>query len=194
MDVVDLVYRGVQHYTLISPSRFRYIGQSLLEVSELDGDIAELGVYKGGSSAGMALLAPKKTLHLFDTFEGMREPQFDEPHSKGDFADTTEQSVRSLFDPNFSLKIHRGWFPETITDELRDTRFCFVHIDGDFYETTRDAINFFWPRLVKGGIMVFDDWEWHACPGVKRALIEAAETFGFTILQSAEIQAAIKKQ
>lgn len=193
MDIIDLVYRGIQPYTLITGDRFRYIGQSLLEVKDLDGDIAELGVYKGGSAAGMALLAPGKTLHLFDTFEGMREPQFDEPHKKGDFSDTSEQSVASLFDASFPPKLHRGWFPETVTREMLELKFCFVHVDGDFYETTRDAIAYFWPRLVPGAIMVFDDWEWERCPGVKRALMEAATTFGFSIVPSTHMQAAVRK-
>jgi O-methyltransferase len=193
VDIIDLVYRGIQPYALIDYDRFRFIGRSLLEVAKQEGDIAELGVYRGGSAAGMGLLAPHKTLHLFDSFEGMREPEFDELHKKGDFADTSEQSVRALFAPDHRLEIHRGWFPETVTPELLESEFCFVHVDGDFYETTRDAIAYFWPRLVPGGMMVFDDWEWQACPGVKRALVEASETFGFTVEPSANIQAAVRK-
>lgn len=193
MDLIDLVYSGIQPFTLIEHERFRYIGESLLEVSDLEGDVAELGVYRGGSAAGMGLLAPHKTIHLFDTFEGMREPLFEEVHQKGDFADTSEPFVRSLFDPRQELKVHVGWFPESVTKELEDSKFCFVHVDGDFYETTRDAMAFFWPRLVPGGAMVFDDWEWQACSGVKRALVEASEKFGFLVKPTASKQAAVWK-
>ncbi len=33
--------------------------------------------------------------------------------------------------------------------------------------------SFFWPRINPGGILVFDDWEWERCPGVRRAIDEA---------------------
>lgn len=192
-DHAAAIFQGIQPVTLLSSGKFSFLYGCLQAVRDLDGDIAELGVYKGGISAAMALIAPEKVLHLFDTFEGMREPTFAEPHGKGDFADTSEEGVRDLFDPERPPHFHRGWFPETVTDELRQRRFCFVHVDGDFYETTRDAIDFFWPRLVSRGIMVFDDWEWVSCPGVKRALQEAAQSLGFPIQTSGEMQAYIQK-
>ena len=47
--------------------------------------------------------------------------------------------------------------------------FCFVHIDVDILEPTRDSIEFFYPRMMPGGIMLFDDYGFTSCPGAKLA-------------------------
>jgi hypothetical protein len=68
--------------------------------------------------------------------------------------------------------LHRGWIPERFPD-VADERFSFVHVDVDLYEPHRDAIEFFWPRLTQGGVMVFDDYGSAYCPGARRAVDEA---------------------
>jgi O-methyltransferase len=189
----DLIYRGIQPYTLIDRERFNRIYELMESVSELEGDIAELGVYKGGIAAGMALIAPGRILHLFDTFEGLPEPTYEEVHKKGEFSDTSPETVRKLFSDHALLKFHVGRFPESLTEETKQRSFSFVHVDGDYYETTRDALQFFYPRLRERGVMVFDDWDWVACPGVKRALLEAKAIFKFEI-STAEKQAHVRKR
>jgi O-methyltransferase len=193
MEHADVIFRSVQPFSLIDRDRFLSIYRLLQQTRHLEGDIAEVGVYKGGTSAGMALIAPEKTLHLFESFEGFREPKFEEPHGKGEFADTSVDEVQALFGPLQQMYIHKGWFPETVTPEVEGLQFSFVHVDGAFYETTRDAISFFFPRLSEGGVMVFDDWEWVACPGVKRALLEAQQLFGFEISIGSHMQAYVRK-
>lgn len=51
-------------------------------------------------------------------------------------------------------------------------KFSFVHLDGDLYQTTADALDWFWPRMVPGGVIILDDVDWPKCPGVNRALEE----------------------
>jgi O-methyltransferase len=119
----------------------------------------------------IADLAPWKTLHAFDTFEGIpHDDDTPEGHKRGDFTTnlTDGKDYLRLNDVSF----HVGFFPETAKG-LEDRRFCFAHIDGDLYETTKAAIEFFVPRMVPGGIIVFDDWKWERCPGVERAIREA---------------------
>ncbi len=53
-----------------------------------------------------------------------------------------------------------------------DARFAFVHVDVDLYQPTRDAIDFFYPRLLPGGILLFDDYGFMTCPGARRAVDE----------------------
>lgn len=58
-------------------------------------------------------------------------------------------------------------------DFAGNERFACVHIDADTYESTLAAIDWFWPRMVSGGIMVFDDaMDFPNCPGVTRAIKE----------------------
>lgn len=48
----------------------------------------------------------------------------------------------------------------------------FMHLDVDIYESTRCALEFLDHRLVKGGVVVVDDYGFVTCPGVKRAVDE----------------------
>ncbi len=50
--------------------------------------------------------------------------------------------------------------------------FCFVYVDMDTYQSTRDAIEFFWPRMVPGGKILIDDYGWEPCAGVQKAVDE----------------------
>ena len=65
-----------------------------------------------------------------------------------------------------------GGFPSGSRD-VADERFSFVHVDVDLYEPHRDSIEFFWPRLTAGGVMVFDDYGSTYCPGARQAVDEA---------------------
>ncbi len=62
-----------------------------------------------------------------------------------------------------------GWIPEAFAPD-NPNRYRFVHVDVDLYQPTLDSFEYFWPRLVPGGTMVCDDYNW---PGAKRAV----ETF-----------------
>lgn len=162
----------------IGAEKFRFLYDKAEETRGVPGDVAEIGVYKGGVIAALAAMFPEKTAHAFDTFSGMPTTHFAdiEHHGPGDFSDTSLEAVAAVMRTD-NYKLHAGRFPETAVEGT----FSFVHADGDYYETTRDVIDWFWPRLSPGGIIVFDDWREQACPGVERALREGVTRYGFTI-------------
>ena len=140
--------------------------------ASVPGDIAEVGVYKGGSARllGRTLAGSGKKLHLFDTFGGM--PETDGRHDKhqaGDFADTSLRGVQRALDGIDGLEFHPGFFPQTAAG-LESERFAFAHIDVDIYKSIADACEFFYPRLTHGGMLLFDDYGSPSCPGVKTAV------------------------
>lgn len=156
----------------LGPWKLSLLAESLKKVKEIKGKAAEVGVYKGGSARRIASMLDDRDLLLFDTFEGMPETeQDDEPHKKGEFGDTSLESVRSYLSDKPNCKFFPGFFPDT-AESLKDEVFSFVHVDGDFYDTTKSSIEFFYPKLVKGGILFFDDYDWPYCPGVKKAIDE----------------------
>ena len=143
-----------------------------LHAANFPGDMAELGVYHGGSAYLLTQVVPQKTLHLFDTFTGI--PEIDKEHDpkniKGMFR-SSSQKVKQLLE-NKDIHIYEGIFPSTITDTLRSKKFSFVHSDADIYLATLAACDFFYPRLVSGGIMVFDDYGYIGTPGARDAVDE----------------------
>ncbi len=143
---------------------------------DVEGQIAECGSFRGVSSwfIAEATRDTGKVLHLFDSFEGLSTPgSHDGAHwHEGALAAGEQDCLRTLGPHAERAVIHRGWIPERFPD-VADEQFSFVHVDVDLYEPHRDAIEFFWPRLTVGGLMVFDDYGSAYCPGARRAVDEA---------------------
>ena len=143
-----------------------------MQALALPGDFAEVGVYQGGTATLLAdlLLDSARPLHLFDTFTGM--PPTDahrDMHVEGDFSDTSVEAVSRLVAHSTSTRLYPGFFPAT-AEPLGAQRFAFVHVDVDIYQSVLDSCDFFHPRLVPGGFLLFDDYGWTSCPGARAAV------------------------
>lgn len=171
MKISDHIIRVANFYSLLGEEKLNTIVGLLERVKGLEGDVAEVGVYRGGSAYLMANIAKNATVHLFDTFDGMPIEGEHDVHEVGDFHDTSLGHVQSLLKNNTNVEFYPGIFPGT-ADGIKNKKFKLVHIDGDQYQTTKDALEFFYPRLVNGGVMLFDDYCWENCPGVARAIHE----------------------
>lgn len=141
--------------------------------NNIPGDVVECGVYKGGSARLLATIFKNKQVLLFDSFEGMLEDDAIKTggHFKGHFNDTDLDRVKNYLSDKTNCSFHKGWLPSS-ADFLTTENFCLVHLDLDLYQSTKAAIEIFWPRLNVGGHMIFDDYNWHACPGVNLAIEE----------------------
>jgi hypothetical protein len=142
---------------------------------DLPGDTAECGVFNGSSSlliceAIKRLGKIDKTHHLFDSFEGISEPGDKDGSywSKGNLTCSEEQALSNLADYRTFVASHKGWIPDRFA-EVQDCKFCFVHIDVDLHQPTRDSLEFFYPRMSDGGIIVCDDYGFTTCPGATEA-------------------------
>ena len=111
-------------------------------------------------------------LHLFDTFAGMPEadPARD-LHKAGDFADTDVASVREYLSNHKNVNCVAGLVPDSLK-VVRDRTFSFVHIDLDIYSAIKSACEFFYPRMERGGVLLFDDYGYSSCPGARAAVDE----------------------
>ncbi len=170
---------------LLYYDRLYTIYQALLHVRNLPAspngfNIAEVGVYKGGTSHFIASLIETVdlkpgSLHCFDTFEGHSgkdiRTELDTTHEAKMFGDTSFESVRDYLGRFNNVKLYQGRFQETC-DQVALRKFHFVHLDVDIYEPMSFALNFFDSRLVVGGSIVVDDYGFLTCPGVKRAVEE----------------------
>ncbi len=160
--------------TGITPPRLANLISYSWICSELPGAFAEFGVCKGGSLDLLSKLHPEKFIYGIDSFEGLPEPgKFDTHHHKGDFALTEEE----LFDLKnyFYFKeviLLNGFSPEVFKFIPSSEKFAFVHVDVDLYQSVKDALDFFYPRLVQRGMMIFDDYGFGSTPGAKKAIDE----------------------
>ena len=168
-----------ENYTLYS---------SLIATKNLQGDIAEVGVYKGGTARLICEVKGKRNLYLFDTFEGLPETnENDLLVQKGWLQDTSLESVKNYLSDFENIHFLKGVFPET-AKPISDKKFSFIHLDTNLYQSTLDALDFFWPRMVVGGRIVSHDYNTNSMPGIKKAFLEFFEKEPEKIIEIADTQ------
>ncbi len=171
---------------IIHERRFNLFNLSKM-VRNLPGDIAECGVFHAAGSFIMlsATNGSDKKFFGFDSFEGLSEPGERDRISnetafkwrKHDLTSDEMVAMKNLDKFANRVSLYRGWIPERF-DEVNDRRFCLVHIDVDLYEPTKDALDFFVPRMVPGGMIICDDYGFETCPGARKAMDESAIRLG----------------
>jgi O-methyltransferase len=152
----------------------RFFMRSVLALAdEIPGDTAECGVWTGAGSWFICrhFAGTGRHHHIFDSFEGLTDPgPADGTYwRRGDYK-TREDTVRETLS-GFDFTLYPGWIPERFPD-VADRTFSVVHIDVDLYEATRDSIEFFYPRINPGGLLLFDDYGFQDCPGATKAIDE----------------------
>jgi len=153
-----------------------------LEADKIQGDFAELGVWKGNSAAILADFAARSGRHLFlfDTFSGFDQrdlKEIDADHAVR-FADTSIDYVHeTVGEPGITTCI-RGFFPESLTDEARSRTFALVHIDCDLYEPMKAGLEFFYANMPRGGMMILHDYSSGTWAGATRASDEFCAAAG----------------
>lgn len=176
----------------------------------LQGLVAECGCFKGLSSYLLCSSLRQADgafdghgYRIFDSFEGLSVPQAEDAIAKstpgadelarntqpGKFAaslDTVKNSLRAF--PGIGY--YPGWIPHAFPDEP-DARYRFVHVDVDIYQPTRDSLDYFYPKLVPGGMIVCDDFNW---PGARKAIEEVCARLGATYQTTPFMQAYIVRR
>jgi Macrocin-O-methyltransferase (TylF) len=165
-------------------SRFMALVLNLrqLQAEGIEGDFAELGVWKGNSAALLAEFATKtgKHLFLFDTFSGFDERDLvgtDQAH-KFEFGDTSVGYVRETVGHDEITTYLQGFFPSTITEEVSARTFALAHIDCDLYGPMKSALEFFYPRMPKGGMLILHDYSSGTWAGATQAVNEFSAATG----------------
>lgn len=167
---------------------FLYMIINTIKEKALDGAVAEVGVYKGHSAGVLHRLLPEKRLYLFDTFEGfsegdlMREKVMTGLNEKiGEFGDTNIEIVKGKLGDTRNVVFCQGLFPETIKNVPDEETFSLVHFDADLYAPAKAACEYFFPRLVGCGVMVFHDYN-NKYTGVKKAVDEYFNSFSSFVI------------
>ena len=136
-------------------------------IRQIDGDFAELGVYRGITARLIHHYAPDRRLHLFDTFSGFDRREIEDASHAGLFSDTSVAAVmRKIAPRNENIVVHAGRFPETAAQA--SGKFAFVHLDADLFDPISAGLHFFYPRVSIGGMIVVHDY--NAWPGARRAV------------------------
>lgn len=158
--------------SLVTKDRMDSIVDKLEKVKNLDGFVCEVGVYKGGTSKLICSNTNSKVF-LIDTFEGLpQESEHDNYCKKGFFNNPSTEHIVQLLNPLTNYEIIKQEFPKGDTSKLDNLKFKFIHLDVDIYESTKNCLEYFYPRMLIGGYIVIDDYNWFQCLGVNIAVNE----------------------
>lgn len=157
---------------------------NMIKKNNINGAVAELGVFQGDFSSLINRTFPERKCFLFDSFEGFIKEEAENGVKSGritnefakSFTSTSEQEVlRRMHYPEL-VRIFKGFFPSTVTDELRNQKFSFVSIDVDLEESTYEGLKFFYPRLNEGGYIFIHDYQ--SIIGVDNAVNRYEKDYG----------------
>lgn len=175
--------KKVRPYTMVGYLRLSklYDLSSELNKKNIIGDFVECGVWNGGSAGALSFIAQKNSLvgkrnvWLFDSFEGLPEPTEEDGELAASYIQHkpqgrllpigqcvgSELKVKELLFEKLNLNTERinivkGWFQNTIP-EFKDKieSISLLHLDGDWYESTKVCLENLYPKVVGGGVYCF---------------------------------------
>ena len=176
--------------SLLTGNEAFFLYSSAQAQCDLNGAMAELGVFQGSSAQIICEAKKSRPLYLFDTFAGMPDPGPNETDflKKGQFAAGLPR-VKNLLRGYDNVTFCPGEFPKSAAS-LPPARFSFVHLDADLYSSTLAGLEYFYPRMLPGGIIITHDYS--TLPGVARACAEfVTEKRAASIIELPTTQAMI---
>ncbi len=168
-------------------SNIKIILSLLDRTIQVPGDIAECGVFKGNSLVALAIYLREKEsnkkIYGLDSFQGFDESVNTDIELGG--AENSEKRLHGFSGtsyPHVSAKVRRfgltdvislrpGYFSETL-DKLPGSRYSFVHLDCDIYESYRQCLTYFYSRMSPGGVILLDEYNDPPWPGCNLAVDE----------------------
>jgi O-methyltransferase len=185
-------------FSMTGVPRMYLLSQAILNVKEknLDGDFVECGVWKGGNILLYKLLSDfyglNKTIFAYDTFEGMSAPEDVDIDLNGNFANkillenkksenllnihcfSTINSVKKNISEYTNLKninfIIGPVEKSLLLEKNLPKKISILRLDTDWYASTKIELEILYPRLVRGGVLIIDDYgHWQ---GARKAVDE----------------------
>lgn len=168
------VYAEIKKRTALNSVKLYVLYRFAKDAVRREGDVAELGVYRGGSARLLAEIfrskAPQKKILLCDTFEGMPPSDAKEDiFITNDLSDTDYEKVKRYMGDFGNVVFYKGAFAETFP-AIPNSIFSFVHVDCDLYGSVLECCDYFYPKMANGGVILFDDYGFLCAPGAKKAV------------------------
>ncbi len=193
-------FNKVRGNTLVDMYRAYELWALVGQTASLGGDILEVGVWRGGTGCLMGARAQadgrSSTVFLCDTFTGVVKAGVEDTHYKGgEHSDTSLDIVRKLA-ADMSLRnieVLQGIFPDESSSAIENRQFSLCHVDVDAYQSAQGVVEWVWPRLKVGGIVIYDDYGFHTCEGITQLVNERSRVAGSVTLHNLNGHAVVIK-
>jgi O-methyltransferase len=191
-------YRRIQNYTMVDRFRLWELWDSVRQLTRVKGDILDGGTWRGGSGVLMGVAARlsghTEPVWLCDTFTGIpRSSERDPNYKGGEHSDCSADNVRKLAKTmNTSVSLLEGIYPD-VTGEKGPQVIKLAHIDVDVYESVKKVFEYIWPRMVPGGMVLFDDYGFMGADGVRQYVDETIKFNAATVVYNLNGHAVLVK-
>ena len=132
-----------------------------IKSKKIPGHIAEVGVFKGTTARLFHSLLPDKKILLFDTFTGFDERDIKNQNetskaSSGGW-EVSFQRVKEYLGNSELIELYPGYFPETTQGIESKVNYALVHLDADLYNPQLAGLEYFYPKISPGGVLIVHD-------------------------------------
>src|SRR5271169_6570716 len=180
---LNLKFRKFSSFTMIPQLTYMKNLEIVKTYRHVQGVVVECGTWRGGMIAGIAsVLGNDREYYLYDSFEGLPDAKpIDGPGANNwqmdkdslfyfdnCRADISEAEKAMRLSGVSKFHIVKGWFNETLPSFPVETPIAMLRLDGDWYESTMTCLENLYPRVVRGGIIIIDDY--HVWDGCSRAI------------------------
>ena len=161
-------YKKIKNLTLLDNKRLYTLWYLSCDLKNINANILDIGCLQGGAGFLMSKANKKGNTYLFDTFEGFLEEE--KIHKKKHFVYKNLHIVRNNI-KKFKLrniKIYKCKFPYEVNSSIKKKKFKLCHLDVNTYKSTKKSFEFVKNRLIKGGIIIFDDYGIYETDSIKK--------------------------
>jgi len=170
-------YERIKKFTLLDPPRAYTLWQCSKNLKLYSGNILDIGCLLGGAGFLMNKANQNGNTYLFDTFSGFKKD--DGLHKKDTFFFDDISFVKKNI-TKLKLKkisVHKSYFPKNLNFSVNKIKLC--HIDVNTYEGTKDVFEYVDKRLIKNGIIIFDDFGIWGVDGIKKYIYKIYPIFKY---------------
>ena len=180
-EFMDIYSSQVRLNTLVDIYRCYELWDIAKRLKDTKGSILEVGVWKGGTGCLLAEnINLNDSLFLCDTFNGVvKTSEKDNFYKGGEHDDVDFERVKEIFRgyDQKNIQILKGIFPdETSKDIDSNEQFKLCHIDVDAYEPAKDIFEWVWPKTIRNGYVIFDDYGFASCEGITQLVNDIVNT------------------
>ena len=193
--IVD-IFSHQEYFDLLKDQRIRFIeGYSKwIYEQNINGAVAECGVFRGDSAKYLNMFFSDRKLYLCDTYEGfdIDDLQDEKENNRGSFqesrfldkaffAGTSVELVMSKMPNKKQIVIKKGYFPSTMINV--DEQFAFVNLDMDLYIPMLEGLKYFWSKMSPGGCILLHDYFSKDFERVQDAVRDFEKTIGKSVVK-----------
>lgn len=182
--------------------RVLYLYRRFQQVQDLEGDIVECGVGHGESllflSYFVRMEGKQREIWGFDSFQGFPEPTEEDKSprnpQKGAWGDTSKNVVLKMLKKGGydCIRLIEGFFDDTMKGPLPE-KIALLHLDVDLYQSYKLCLEALYPRIVQGGVILFDEYHDPNFPGADKAIDPFCKEHHLTILNDGDKYFTVKR-